>query len=48
MGTVVLCGKTRLREDVKEVLRRARSKDTKIIVSTNASEDGIDLLKQIS
>ncbi len=43
MGTVVLCGKTRLREDVKNVLRKARSEKTKIIVSTSAGEEGIDL-----
>jgi len=43
MGTVILCGKTRLREDVREVLRKARSKETRIIVSTSAGEEGIDL-----
>jgi ERCC4-related helicase len=40
---VVIIGKTRLREDLREVLAKAHDPDTKIIISTSAGEEGIDL-----
>ncbi|ADI31486.1 DEAD/DEAH box helicase family protein [Staphylothermus hellenicus] len=40
---VIIVGKTRLGTDLREVLRRAHSSETRIVVSTSAGEEGIDL-----
>lgn len=40
---VIIVGKTKLRTDLREVLKRAHSSETKIIISTSAGEEGIDL-----
>ncbi|RLE94229.1 MAG: DEAD/DEAH box helicase [Thermoprotei archaeon] len=40
---IVLCGKSRRERDVKEILYEAQNPETKIIVSTSAGEEGIDL-----
>ena len=42
-NAVALYGKSKMRESVKAVLEKARSSRTKVIVSTSAGEEGVDL-----
>ncbi len=43
LPTLLICGKTHLRKDVKKLLKEARSERIKVIVSTSAGEEGLDL-----
>ncbi|MCD6301321.1 MAG: DEAD/DEAH box helicase family protein [Staphylothermus sp.] len=43
LNPVTIIGKTRLREDLRKVLRKAHDPKTKLVVSTSAGEEGIDL-----
>lgn len=40
---VAIYGKAKMREDVRKVLEKARDPSTKLIVSTSAGEEGLDL-----
>ncbi len=43
LNPVMIIGKTRLREDLRRVLRKAHDPKTKLVISTSAGEEGIDL-----
>ncbi len=43
LGPLLICGKAHLGRNVKEVLRDAKSSSVKVIVSTSAGEEGLDL-----
>ncbi len=43
LNPVMIIGKTRLREDLRRVLRKAHDPRTKLVISTSAGEEGIDL-----
>lgn len=40
---VAIYGKARIKEDIRKVLEKARNPETKLIVSTSAGEEGLDL-----
>ena len=42
-GSVAIYGKAKMKEDVRKVLRKAHSEKTKVIISTSAGEEGLDL-----
>ncbi len=42
-GSVAIYGKAKMKEDVRKVLRKAHSERTKVIISTSAGEEGLDL-----
>jgi len=42
-NSVLVCGKSNIDVDIKEVLRRVKSEAVKVIVSTSAGEEGLDL-----
>ena len=43
LNPVMIIGKTKLREDLRRVLRKAHDPRTKLVISTSAGEEGIDL-----
>ncbi len=43
LNPVMIIGKTKLREDLRRVLRKAHNPKTKLVISTSAGEEGIDL-----
>jgi len=43
LNPVVICGKARASHDVRKLLEMARDPNTKLIVSTSAGEEGLDL-----
>ncbi len=43
LNPVMIVGKTKLREDLRRVLRKAHDPKTKLVISTSAGEEGIDL-----
>ncbi|MCD6196565.1 MAG: DEAD/DEAH box helicase family protein [Staphylothermus sp.] len=43
LNPVMIIGKTKLREDLRRVLRKAHDLKTKLVISTSAGEEGIDL-----
>ena len=40
---VVLCGKSRREEDLDEIMEKAHDESVKVVVSTSAGEEGVDL-----
>jgi len=42
-GAVAIYGKAKMKEDVRKVLHRAHSEQTKVVISTSAGEEGLDL-----
>ncbi len=40
---VAIYGKAKMREDIRKILRKAHEEKTKIVVSTSAGEEGLDL-----